>query len=119
MILRYSIINLVGLTFLFVLFTQGYLKKAITADITNMVIIILFLFAIGFVVSAYRTLWVRKELNYAYAKKINSTSLSNEFLQKSKKLDASSRNNLAVSLRIKIASKIKNTGSKNSHFESY
>jgi hypothetical protein len=106
LILRYSIINLVGLTFLFVLFTQGYLKKAITADITNMVIIILFLFAIGFVVSAYRTLWVSKELNYAYAKKINSTSLSNEFLQKSKKLDASSRNNLAVSLRIKIASKI-------------
>ena len=37
LILRYSLINLVGLVFLFVLITQGYISKAIKADITNMV----------------------------------------------------------------------------------
>ena len=40
LILRYSLINLVGLIFLFVLITQGYVTKAIKADITNMVIVI-------------------------------------------------------------------------------
>ena len=46
LILRYSLINLVGLVFLFVLITQGYVSKAIKADITNMVIVILALFQI-------------------------------------------------------------------------
>ena len=106
LILRYSIINLVGLTFLFVLFTQGFVTKAISADITNMVVIILCLFFVGFILSAYRTFWVSKELNNAFSIKIPTSSLAKEFLEKSRKLDASSRNNLAVSLRIKIANKI-------------
>ncbi len=106
LILRYSIINIVGLTFLFVLFTQGYVTKAISADITNMVVIILCLFFVGFILAAYRTFWVSKELNNAFSIKIPPLSLAKEFLAKSKKLDASSRNNLAVSLRIKIANKI-------------
>ena len=106
LILRYSLINLVGLVFLFVLITQGYVTKAIKADITNMVIVILTLFAIGFILAAYRTFWLSKELNYSFLKILPNHSLAKEFLQSSKKLDASSRNNLAASLRIKLSSKI-------------
>ena len=106
LILRYSLINLVGLIFLFVLITQGYVTKAIKADITNMVIVILTLFAVGFVLAAYRTFWLSRELNYSFYKILPNHSLAKEFLQSSKKLDASSRNNLAASLRIKLSSKI-------------
>ncbi len=106
LILRYSLINLVGLIFLFVLITQGYVTKAIKADITNMVIVILTLFAVGFVLAAYRTFWLSRELNYSFFKILPNHSLAKEFLQSSKKLDASSRNNLAASLRIKLSSKI-------------
>ncbi len=106
LILRYSLINLVGLIFLFVLITQGYVTKAIKADITNMVIVILTLFAVGFVLSAYRTFWLSRELNYSFLRILPNHSLAKEFLQSSKKLDASSRNNLAASLRIKLSSKI-------------
>ena len=106
LILRYSLINLVGLIFLFVLITQGYVTKAIKADITNMVIVILTLFAVGFVLAAYRTFWLSRELNYSFSKTLPSHSLVKEFLQSSRKLDASSRNNLAASLRIKLSSKI-------------
>ena len=67
LILRYSLINLVGLIFLFVLITQGYVTKAIKVDITNMVIVILVLFAVGFILAAYRTLAYR-ELNYHFLK---------------------------------------------------
>ena len=106
LILRYSLINLVGLVFLFVLITQGYISKAIKADITNMVIVILTLFAVGFILAAYRTFWLSRELNYTFLKILPNESLAKEFLQSSKKLDASSRNNLAASLRIKLGSKI-------------
>ena len=106
LILRYSLINLVGLIFLFVLITQGYVTKAIKADITNMVIVILALFAAGFILAAYRTFWLSRELNYSFFKILPNHSLAKEFLQNSKKLDASSRNNLAASLRIKLSSKI-------------
>ena len=106
LILRYSLINLVGLIFLFVLTTQGYVTKAIKADITNMVIVILTLFATGFILAAYRTFWLSRELNYSFFKILPNHSLAKEFLQSSKKLDASSRNNLAASLRIKLSSKI-------------
>ena len=106
LILRYSIINLVGLVFLFVLITQGYVSKAIKADITNMVIVILALFSVGFILAAYRTFWLSRELNYSYLKVLPPNSIAKDFLQNSKKLDASSRNNLAASLRIKLSSKI-------------
>ena len=106
LILRYSLINLVGLVFLFVLITQGYVSKAIKADITNMVIVILALFSVGFILAAYRTFWLSRELNYSYLKVLPSNSIAKDFLQNSKKLDASSRNNLAASLRIKLSSKI-------------
>ena len=106
LILRYSLINLVGLVFLFVLITQGYVSKAIKADITNMVIIILALFSVGFILAAYRTFWLSRELNYSYLKVLPPNSIAKDFLQNSKKLDASSRNNLAASLRIKLSSKI-------------
>ena len=106
LILRYSLINLVGLIFLFVLITQGYVTKAIKADITNMVIVILTLFAVGFILAAYRTFWLSRELNYSFFKILPNHSLAKEFLQNTKKLDASSRNNLAASLRIKLSSKI-------------
>ena len=106
LILRYSLINLVGLVFLFVLITQGYVSKAIKADITNMVIVILALFSVGFILSAYRTFWLSRELNYSYLKVLPPNSIAKDFLQNSKKLDASSRNNLAASLRIKLSSKI-------------
>ena len=106
LILRYSLINLVGLVFLFVLITQGYITKAIKADITSMVIVILTLFAVGFILATYRTFWLSRELNYTFLKILPNESLAKEFLQSSKKLDASSRNNLAASLRIKLSSKI-------------
>ena len=106
LILRYALINLVGLTFLFVLITQGYLSKAIKADITNMVIVIIGVFSIGFILATYRTFWISKELNYAMKIKLPALSLASEYVSNTKKLDASSRNNLAISLRLKLATKI-------------
>ena len=80
LILKYSLVNLVGLIFLFVLTTQGYLAKAIQADITNMVIVILLLFLVGFILAAYRTFWISKEINYTFSKNIPKNSFAKSFV---------------------------------------
>ena len=64
-----------GFIFLFVLITQGYVTKAIKADITNMVTVILTLFAVGFILAAYRTFWLSRELNYSFFKILTGSIL--------------------------------------------
>ncbi len=106
LILRFSLVNIMGLVFLFVAYSQGFIQKAIYADITNVILIIFILFLIGFLLSAFRTFWISKQLNYLSTNTKNNDSLSYEYKKKIKGLDASSRSNLASSIRIKLANKI-------------
>ena len=106
LLLRYSLINSLGIVFLMAAYSQGYINKAISADITNVVILIIALFLLGFFLATLKTFWISRELNHIYNDKPNIDSLVNNFLQSSKNLDASSRSNLAASIRIKIATKI-------------
>ena len=59
-----------------------------------MVIVILGVFTIGLILAGYRTFWLSRELNYSFLKVLPDNSMAKSFLQNSKKLDASSRNNL-------------------------
>ena len=106
LILRYILVNSVGFAFFLALASQGYLKIALEADITNMIIIIIVLFLVGFTIALTRTLWISKELNYVDMNKIEGKSLAAEFISKAKGLSGSSRSNLAASLRIRLSTKI-------------
>ena len=106
LILRYILVNSIGLAFLLALLSQGYVKKAFEADVTNMILVIIGLFAIGFITAFLRTLWISKELNQANSSIPNENSLAAEFINSAEGLDASSRSNLAASLRIKLSTKI-------------
>ena len=106
LLLRFALVNLVGVIFLLVLYSQGYIQKAINADITNVIFLIFVLFLIGFLISTLRTFWISKQLNYAESNSKNENSISSDYLKKIKDLDASSRSNLASSMRIKLATKI-------------
>ena len=66
--LRYSLINAIGIIFFIVTYSQGYISKAINADITNVVILIIAIFLIGLILATQKTYWISKELNYAYEK---------------------------------------------------
>ena len=85
---------------------KGYIQKAINADITNVILLIFVLFLIGFIISALRTFWISKQLNYLEANSKNKNSISNKYLKNIQGLDASSRSNLASSIRINLATKI-------------
>ena len=104
--LRFSLINIIGFIFLFVTYSQGYITKAIDADITNVILLIFVLFILGFLISSVRAYWISKQLNYAEAKSQNKNSIAYQYQSNIKGLDASSRNNLASSVRIKLAGKI-------------
>ena len=104
--MRYILVNSIGLAFLLALLSQGYVKKAFEADVTNMILVIIGLFAIGFITAFLRTLWISKELNQANSSIPNENSLAAEFINSAEGLDASSRSNLAASLRIKLSTKI-------------
>ena len=106
LVLRFSLINIIGFIFLFVAFSQGYITKAIDADITNVILLIFVLFILGFLISSVRAFWISKQLNYAEAKSQNKNSIAYQYENNIKGLDASSRNNLASSVRIKLAGKI-------------
>ena len=106
LVLRFSLINILGIIFLIVTYTQGYIAKAIDADITNVILLIFVLFLLGLIISGIRTFWISKQLNYATEKSKELNSITNHYLENIKNLDASARSNLASSLRIKLANKI-------------
>ena len=108
LLLRYSLVNALGLVFIIVMYSQGYLSKAIKGDVTNVVVLIIFLFLTGLTLASIKAFWISRELNYAYSLQTKNKSMLNNFLKKAKKLDASSRANLVSSLRINISVKISN-----------
>ena len=108
LLLRYSLVNALGFAFVMVIYSQGYLSKAIKADVTNVVLLIIFLFLIGLILASIKAFWISRELNYAYSQQTINESILDNFLKKAKKLDASSRSNLVSSLRINISVKIIN-----------
>ena len=108
LLLRYSLVNAVGLVFILVVYSQGYLNKAIKSDVTNVVVLIIFIFLIGLALASIKAFWISRELNHAYSLQKKEKSVLNDFIKKSKKLDASSRSNLISSTRISISVKINN-----------
>ena len=108
LLLRYSLVNAVGLVFILVVYSQGYLNKAIKSDVTNVVVLIIFIFLIGLTLASIKAFWISRELNHAYSLQKKEKSVLNDFIKMSKKLDASSRSNLISSTRINISVKISN-----------
>ena len=108
LLLRYSLVNAVGLVFILVVYSQGYLNKAIKSDVTNVVVLIIFIFLIGLTLASIKAFWISRELNHAYSIQKKEKSVLNDFIKMSKKLDASSRSNLISSTRINISVKISN-----------
>ncbi len=105
LVLRYSLMNLVGLVFLIVLVTQGYVVEAIKADVTYIVLIILFLFLIGLTLATLKTVWISREINFTYESQLKKDSVAFHYL-KNKPKDAAARRNYTAALRIKLANKI-------------
>ena len=57
-----DLVNAVGLVFILVVYSQGYLNKAIKSDVTNVVVLIIFIFLIGLTLASTKAFWISREL---------------------------------------------------------
>ena len=60
LLLRYSLVNALGLVFIIIMYSQGYLSKAIKGDVTNVVVLIIFLFLTGLTLASIKAFWISK-----------------------------------------------------------
>ncbi len=106
LLLRFGLINLIGLGLLALAQVHGWVAMALAADHTRLVAVIFLVFLAGLVVCAYRINQTSRELNRAKPFDPLVPSLAAEFLAKSRGRGGESRAILISTLRLKLSQRI-------------
>jgi len=106
LLLRFSLINMIGLGLLALAQVHGWLALAMSADRTRLVAVIGLVFLTGLAVCAYRIIQTSRELNRAKPFDPLAPSLAAEFLAKSRGRSGESRAILISMLRLKLTQRI-------------
>ncbi len=106
LLLRFGLINLIGLGLLALAQVHGWVAMALAADHTHLVAVIFLVFLTGLVLCAYRINQTSRELNSAKPFDPLVTSLAAEFLAKSRGRGGESRAILISTLRLKLSQRI-------------
>ena len=106
LLLRFGLINLIGLGLLALAQVHGWVAMALAADHTHLVAVIFLVFLAGLVVCAYRINQTSRELNSAKPFDPLVPSLAAEFLAKSRGRGGDSRAILISTLRLKLSQRI-------------
>jgi hypothetical protein len=106
LLLRFGLINLIGLGFLALAQVHGWVAMALSADHTHLVAVIFLVFLVGLGVCAYRITQTSRELNCAKPFDPLVPSLAAEFLAKSRGRSGESRAILISTLRLKLTQRI-------------
>ena len=106
LLLRFGLINLIGLGLLALAQVHGWVAMALAADHTRLVAVIFLVFLAGLVVCAYRIDQTSRELNRAKPFDPLVPSLAAEFLAKSRGRGGDSRAILISTLRLKLSQRI-------------
>ena len=106
LLLRFGLINLIGLGLLALAQVHGWVAMALAADHTHLVAVIFLVFLTGLVLCAYRINQTSQELNSAKPFDPLVTSLAAEFLAKSRGRGGESRAILISTLRLKLSQRI-------------
>ncbi len=106
LLLRFGLINMIGLGLLALAQVHGWVAMALAADHTHLVAVIFLVFLTGLVLCAYRINQTSRELNSAKPFDPLVTSLAAEFLAKSRGRGGESRAILISTLRLKLSQRI-------------
>ena len=106
LLLRFGLINLIGLGLLALAQVHGWVAMTLAADHTHLVTVIFLVFLVGLVVCAYRINQTSQELNRAKPFDPLVPSLAAEFLAKSRGRGGESRAILISTLRLKLSQRI-------------
>jgi biopolymer transport protein ExbB/TolQ len=106
LLLRFGLINLIGLGLLALAQVHGWVAMTLAADHTHLVAVIFLVFLAGLVICAYRINQTSRELNSAKPFDPLVPSMAAEFLAKSRGRGGESRAILISTLRLKLSQRI-------------
>ncbi len=106
LLLRFGLINLIGLALLALAQVHGWVAMALSADHTHLVAVIFVVFLVGLSVCAYRIVQTSRELNRARPFDPLVPSLAAEFIARSRGRSGESRAILISALRLKLTQRI-------------
>ena len=103
LLLRFTLLNLIGFGLLGAAYAQGLVHEALTADRTYLSVVIFLVFLVGLVLSACKAWQTSHELNSVRDFRAGDDSPAARYLAPMSGGDADSRANLVGALRMKIA----------------
>jgi MotA/TolQ/ExbB proton channel family len=106
LLLRFGLINLIGLGLLALAQVHGWVALSLSADHTHLVTVIFLVFLTGLGVSAYRIAQTSRELNRTKPFDPLVPSLAAQFLAKTRGRSGESRAILISALRLKLTQRI-------------
>ena len=106
LLLRFALLNVVGLMLSLAAWQQGFVAPLFAADASGLCVVIALAFLVGLGLCGWRVVQISGELNEAHARSPAETSRSGAYLGLAARLDSQGRANLAASLRLKLASRL-------------
>ena len=106
LLLRFALLNIAAVALLVAAQANGFIQRAIEADSTNFVFVIVVVFVAGLVLSLRRVMWTSREINHARHFDPAVASRAASHVAKTSDKDAQSRQTLAQTLRLELSQNI-------------
>ncbi len=106
LVLRFALLNIIALALLVAAGANGLVGRAIDADSTNFVFVIVAVFVVGLVLALQRVVWTSREINLARDVDGSRTSRAARHVAKVAGMDAQGRQTLAQALRLELSQNI-------------
>ena len=106
LILRFALLNIVAVALLLACEANGLVSRAIDADSTSFVFVIVVVFLVGLALALQRVVWTSRELNQARQAEPDQGSRAATHVERTAGKDADSRQTLAQALRLELSQNI-------------
>ena len=106
LLLRFSLVNLIGCALLGAAWLQGWIPIVLRADTTNLVVVIIAAFAAGLVMTGRKVIRISHELNQIKEPQRDRRSRVAGYLRNIEGADAQGRATIAATLRLKLGARI-------------
>jgi hypothetical protein len=106
LVMRFIVVNLVGLALLAAVWMQGWIGMVLDGDVTKMVLVIALVFLAGLGLSGMKVLQVSAELDWLRAPHRHPNARAARYLKAIEGRDGPSRTLVASSLKLKLSSRI-------------
>lgn len=106
LLMRFAVVNLVGIALLAAVWMQGWLDMVLDGDVTGLALVIVLVFLAGLALCARRVKQVSAELDWVRGPRRHPNARVARYLEAIEGRDGQSRTLIASALKVKLASRI-------------